>query len=126
MKNAIAYRWSELKIDTPMALLSRKRIMGEKMMISEITLQKGCEVPLHHHENEQFSVVLSGWLRFTTVSEGKNIQHDVRGGEVLHLPSNVPHSVVAMEETLVLDLFSPPSATTGIDRPKDLSLGAES
>lgn len=100
-----------------MPLLSRRRVMGEKMMISEITLDKGCEVPVHHHENEQFSLVLSGWLRFTTVSAGKNTQHDVRGGEVLHLPSNVPHSVVAMEETLVLDLFSPPSATTGIDRP---------
>ena len=117
MKQAISYRWEDLKQDTPMPLLSRKRIMGEKMMISEITLHKGCEVPLHSHENEQFSVVLSGWLRFTTTSEGKSIQHDVRGGEVLHLPSHVPHSVVAMEETLVLDLFSPPSATTGIDRP---------
>lgn len=38
MNQAIAYRWSELKIDTPMALLSRKRIMVEKMMISEIGL----------------------------------------------------------------------------------------
>ena len=97
MNQAIAYRWETMKQDSPMPLLSRKRIMGEKMMISEITLHKGCEVPLHSHENEQFSVVLSGWLRFTTTSEGKSIQYDVRGGEVL-------------------DLFSPPSATTGVDR----------
>ena len=119
MNQAVHYRWEELKQDTPMPLLSRRRVMGEKMMISEITLHKGCEVPLHHHENEQFSCVVSGWVRFTTqLPDGTMKHHDVRGGEVLHLPSHVPHSVVAMEETVVLDLFSPPSATTGIDRPK--------
>lgn len=119
MAAAIQYRWTELQQDTPMPLLSRRRIMGEKMMISEITLHKGCEVAWHSHENEQFSVVLTGWLQFTTgTAAGEKVLHDVRSGEVLHLPSNVPHSVVAMEETLVLDLFSPPSATTGIDRPK--------
>ncbi len=119
MNQAVQYRWEELKHDTPMPLLSRRRVMGEKMMISEITLYKGCEVPLHSHENEQFSCVLSGWVRFTTqLPDGTMKHHDVRGGEVLHLPSHVPHGVVAMEETVVLDLFSPPSATTGIDRPK--------
>lgn len=117
MRQAIRSIWEQLPIDSPMAKLSRRRVMGEKMMISEITLQKGCEVPLHHHENEQFSCVLSGWLRFTTQSEdGSSHQLDVRGGEVLHLPSHLPHGVVAMENTVVLDVFSPPSATTGIDR----------
>lgn len=118
MNQAISYRWNDLKIDTPMPLLSRRRVIGQKMMISEITLHKGCEVPLHSHENEQFSCVLTGWLRFVTQSaDGKTTHIDVRGGEVLHLPSHVPHGVVAMEETVVLDLFSPPSATTGIDQP---------
>ena len=116
MKPAVVYEWNALPVDEPMAKLSRRRVMGEKMMISEIRLQKGCEVPLHNHENEQFSCVLSGWLRFTTTFEGKSFQHDVRAGEVIHLPSQVPHSAFAMEDTLVLDLFSPPSATTGIDR----------
>ena len=119
MNQAAHYRWEEMKQDTPMPLLSRRRVMGEKMMISEITLFKGCEVLLHSHENEQFSCVLSGWLRFTTQLADGTMRHlDVRGGEVLHLPSHVPHGVVAMEETVVLDLFSPPSATTGIDQPR--------
>ena len=117
MSPAPHYSWSSLPIDKPMALLQRKRIMGEKMMISEITLFPGCTVPVHHHENEQFSVVLRGHLRFTVVdAAGQSSEVDVKAGEVLHLPSQVPHGVVAMEETLVLDLFSPPSATTGIDR----------
>lgn len=88
-------------------------------MISEITLNKGCDVPMHHHENEQMSCVLTGWLRFTIQStDGSTRQHDVRAGEVMHLPSQVPHAALAIEETVVLDIFSPPSATTGIDHPK--------
>ena len=117
MPDATLFQWSKLPTDEPMPLLSRKRVMGEKMMTSEITLQPGCTVPVHHHENEQISCVLRGHLRFTVLdaNDAERIV-DVRGGEVLLLPSQVPHGVVAIEETLVLDLFSPPSATTGIDR----------
>lgn len=119
MKPANFYRWADLQQDSPMPLLSRRRVIAEKMMISEITLKKGCDVPMHQHENEQISCVLRGWLRFQTqLTDGKTQQHDVRGGEVLVLPSHVPHSALAMEDTVVLDLFSPPSATTGIDQPK--------
>ncbi len=119
MQEAKLFNWSKLPTDAPMPLLSRKRVMGEKMMISELVLQPGCMVPLHHHENEQFSCVLRGHLRFTVLdATGAERIVDVRGGDVLHLPSQVPHGVVSIEETLVLDLFSPPSATTGIDRQK--------
>jgi len=119
MKPANLYRWADLQQDSPMPLLTRRRVIGEKMMISEITLKEGCDVPMHHHENEQISCVFSGWLRFQTQQpDGKTQQHDVRAGEVFVLPSNVPHSALAMEDTVVLDLFSPPSTTTGIDQPK--------
>lgn len=117
MSDAKLFHWSTLPSDEPMPLLCRRRVMGEKMMISEIILQPGCTVPVHHHENEQFSCVLRGHLQFTVLdATGTERIVDVRGGDVLHLPSQVPHGVVAKEETLVLDLFSPPSATTGIDR----------
>ena len=43
------------------------------------------------------------------------IEFFVGPGEVLHLPSNCPHSAEALEETVVLDIFSPPSERTGID-----------
>jgi quercetin dioxygenase-like cupin family protein len=32
----------------------------------------------------------------------------VHSGEVVVLPSNVPHAVVALQDTQVLDVFSPP------------------
>lgn len=102
-----------------MDLLARQRIIGEQAMISRVTLEKGCFVPSHAHENEQFACVLSGRLRFG-LGQPQSPQYrevDVGSGEVIHLPSNLPHSARALEHSVVLDVFSPPSATTGIDQP---------
>lgn len=114
----VRHRWSDLPADVPMPKLDRKRVIGEKMMLSLVHLEKGCIVPTHAHENEQFSCILKGCLRFTLGAEGaagrKTV--DVRADELLHLPSHVPHGAEALEDTLVLDCFSPPSAATGIDR----------
>jgi len=115
---AQAYRWTDLEKDAPMALLERRRVIGTQAMISHVTLQKGCFVPSHAHVNEQFSCILKGKLRFGLGEEKGADHHEliVGPGEIMHLPSNVPHSAEALEETLVLDIFAPPSATTGIDR----------
>lgn len=111
------YRWDQLPVDAPIDKLSRRRIIGTHAMLSHITLEKGCEVPYHAHENEQFAVVLSGLVRFELgEADSADVRTvDVRGGEVLHLPSNLPHRAVALETTIVIDVFSPPSETTGID-----------
>ncbi len=121
-RDASVHCWEKLASDSPMALLERRRIIGEKAMLSRVLLKKGCDVPTHSHENEQFACILSGRLRFGIGAEGSPQRREVvvSAGEVLHLPSNVPHSAYAEEETLVLDIFSPPSAVTGIDR-KDSS-----
>lgn len=112
------HRWADLPIDAPMALLERRRVMGDKAMISHITLYEGFEIESHTHENEQFSAVLSGWIRFGVGAPGspEHTTIDVRAGEVIHLPSNCPHSARAMQDTVVLDIFSPPCAHTGIDQ----------
>jgi unsaturated pyranuronate lyase len=110
--------WSDLPLDVPMPLLERRRIIGQQAMISHITLKKGCLVPTHSHANEQFSCVLSGALRFGLGPENSPERRaaTVGPGQVIHLPSNLPHSAEALEDTVVLDVFSPPSQTTGIDR----------
>ncbi|MBC7834755.1 MAG: cupin domain-containing protein [Phycisphaerales bacterium] len=102
-----------------MALLERRRFIGDKAMLSHITLRRGCDVPTHAHDNEQFACILSGRLRFGIGAEGSPERRNVvvSAGEVIHLPSGVPHSAYAEEDTVVLDVFSPPSQTTGIDRP---------
>ncbi len=115
---AVVYRWSDLPTDRPMPRLERRRIIGERMMISQVLLEKGCVVPSHAHENEQLACVVRGRIRFGLGVEGspEHQQMVLTGGEVLHLPSNVPHSAEALDETLILDLFSPPSERTGIDQ----------
>jgi quercetin dioxygenase-like cupin family protein len=110
------YTWDSLIPDHPMALVSRRRLIGEQAMISHVTLDKGCHVSEHSHENEQFVCVLSGALRFVLAREdGQYEECVVSGGEVLHLLPNVPHAADVLEDSVVLDVFSPPSATTGID-----------
>lgn len=115
---AIAYRWDDLDRDEPMPFISRQRVIGKQVMISKVLLQKGCFVPTHNHENEQFAHIVSGSLRFILGEEGGGDQQEliVSAGEILHLPSMVPHAAEALEDTVVLDIFSPPSETTGIDQ----------
>ncbi len=111
------FSWTDLPVDAPMDLISRQRIIGEKMMVSRVVLEPGFRVPTHEHENEQISIVLEGRIRFTVGPEGSPDATDIDcvAGETLHLPSNVPHAAEAIERCVILDLFSPPSEKTGVD-----------
>ena len=103
-KDVTKYRWADLSEEQLNPLLTRKLITGDRVMLSELVLKKGCIVPPHHHENEQVSYVLRGTLKF--VVNGKEII--LHTGDVLHIRSNVVHSAEALEDTLDLDVFSPP------------------
>jgi unsaturated pyranuronate lyase len=87
-------------------LLDRQFVAGEKSMLARLRLRKGCIVPLHSHENEQITYILEGALKFSL--QGKEVV--VRAGEILVIPSNVPHSAEAIEDTVDLDVFCPPRA----------------
>ena len=102
------FRWSDIENEPLTPLLDRKMIWGERVMLAQIYLKTGSSVPLHHHDNEQFSYIIEGSLRFWVGKEGEQREIVVGAGEVLHLPSNVPHKAVALEDTLSLDVFSPP------------------
>jgi quercetin dioxygenase-like cupin family protein len=95
--------WENVKKEILNDKLWRKVVSGEKIMVAQLCLFKDCLVPLHHHESEQISVVLQGALKFEL--EGREVM--ARAGEVLVIPSNVPHSVLAIEDTIGLDVFSP-------------------
>jgi quercetin dioxygenase-like cupin family protein len=88
-------------------LLDRKLITGDRMMMAQVFLKKGCVVPRHQHHNEQFTYILEGCLRFWIGEDEGEIQ-DVRAGEVLYIPAHVWHKAEALEDTLDLDVFSPP------------------
>jgi quercetin dioxygenase-like cupin family protein len=101
------YRWADVPLEPVSDLLSRKLITGDRMMIAQVFLKKGCIVPKHSHENEQVTYILSGGLRFW-IGEDQTQIIDVMAGEVLTIPSNVPHKAEALEDTLDVDVFNPP------------------
>ena len=96
-------RWDELALEKVTEMISRKIVWGEREMIAQIYLKKGAIVPMHNHESEQITYVLQGALRFLIDGE----QITVREGEVLVIPSWLPHQAEALDDTFELDLFSP-------------------
>jgi quercetin dioxygenase-like cupin family protein len=88
-------------------LLDRRLITGDRMMLAHVYLKKGCIVPKHQHENEQFTYVLEGALKFW-IGEDQARTVVVGAGDVLVIPGNVPHKAEALEDTLDVDVFSPP------------------
>jgi len=97
------HRWDEIALDKVTEMLSRKVVRGDREMIVQVYLKRGCLVPQHLHESEQMTYVLQGALKFLV--DGEEIV--VREGEVLHIPSGARHQAEALEDTFELDLFSP-------------------
>jgi quercetin dioxygenase-like cupin family protein len=101
------HRWEEMEREPVTDAIERRIINGERMMLTHVYLRKGAVVPRHSHVNEQFTYILEGALRFWIGEDGAEVL-EVRAGEVLHIPSNVPHKAEALEDTLDVDVFSPP------------------
>ena len=101
------FRWSDMPRERVTDMLSRRLITGKTMMLAHVYLKKGCIVPKHSHVNEQLTYVLEGCLRLWVGEELEQVV-DVKPGEVLLIPSNVPHKAEALEDTLDVDVFSPP------------------
>ena len=100
--------WSAIPATQLNPLLSRQFAHGTQAMVSRIELRSGCIVPTHAHPNEQISIVLSGSMIFTVGAPGDEREIKVLPNEVLVLPGNVPHSALALEDSVNLDLFAPP------------------
>ena len=97
------HRWDEIALEKVTEMLSRKIVSGEREMLVQVYVKRGCLIPVHAHESEQMTYVLQGALKFLVNGE----EITVREGEVLHIPSQVEHHVEALEDTFVLDIFSP-------------------
>ncbi len=95
--------WDELALQKITELISRKLVAGDRQMLAQVYLKRGALVPLHRHESEQMTYVLDGMLRVRV--DGEEVI--VRDGEVLRIPSGVPHQTEALADTFELDLFSP-------------------
>ena len=97
------HRWDEIALEKVTEMLSRKIVTGEREMLAQVYLKRGCLVPMHSHESEQMTYVLQGALKFLV----GGMEVTLREGEVLHIPSRVEHQAEALEDTFELDVFSP-------------------
>ena len=98
--------WKDVEREKLNPLIDREMLVGDQVMLARVIMKKGAHVPLHHHHNEQVTYILEGALKFAI--DGKEIV--VSEGEVLIIPSNMPHSAEALEDTVSLDIFNPPRA----------------
>lgn len=96
-------RWGDEPIEELTPLIGRQVVHTETMTIARIHLKEGAAVPTHAHPHEQVATVLDGRLRFVVGDE----EHEVGRGESMFVPGGVPHEVEALEDSLVLDVFSP-------------------
>ncbi len=98
--------WHTIPLEELNPLLQRQFVVGQEIMLARVLLKKGCIVPEHSHHNEQLTYILDGALKFWI--DGKEIV--VHSGEVLCIPAHMPHKAEALEDTVDLDVFSPPRA----------------
>jgi quercetin dioxygenase-like cupin family protein len=84
-------------------VMRRTLVHGERMLLCEIELPRGSVVEPHHHVHEQIGYVARGRLEFTV--DGKTFVVE-RGGGYL-VPSNAVHQVLALEDSIAVDVFSP-------------------
>lgn len=97
------YEWNRMDQEQMNPLVGRKVIHCANLTIARIELQKDATVPEHSHVNEQVSMVETGALKF--FFSGR--EQIVKAGEVLAIPPHEPHGVVALEDSVVVDVFSP-------------------
>jgi len=106
-REATLYRWEDMPKAELKAGVARRLVSTERMMLAHVYLDQGSIVPTHAHDNEQLTYILEGALRFW-LGEDESEVVDVRAGEVLHIPSGLPHKAEALEQTLDVDIFCPP------------------
>jgi len=97
------YNWEQLPGEQMNPLIVRKVIHTGQMTIARLNIRKDAVVPEHSHINEQVANVERGSLLFHVGGEDQV----VGAGESLVIPPNVPHAVVALEDTVVTDVFTP-------------------
>ncbi len=84
--------------------VSRRTIAcGDRAMVVEIELPAGSVVPPHSHPHEQCGYLVRGKLEFTV----EGVSHVVLPGGGWAVPGNAVHSVVTLEDSIAIDVFSP-------------------
>ena len=95
--------WEKLEIEKFGDLTKRQMLSGENATLGRWQFAKGAVVPRHSHQAEQYTIVVSGSMKF--VFDDREVF--LSAGDVLFIPSNVPHSAIALEDCVDIDFFAP-------------------
>ena len=101
--------WNDVPVEQVTPGMQRQIISGEKIMIAKMNFKDGFHVPMHTHENEQFTQVFSGTIRFW-FGENKHQELDINAGETVVIPSNLPHEAIMIGDVEAMDSWAPPRA----------------
>jgi quercetin dioxygenase-like cupin family protein len=104
MKKAVFNRWEDMPQTEMTPQIRRRLISGDHVMAVEFRFDKGAIIAEHHHMHEQLSHIISGKAEFAVGGETRVMET----GDVLYIPANIPHSAAILEDTVTLDIFSPP------------------
>jgi len=98
--------WSKVQKEQLNPSLARQTVSGEQGTLAQLSAECSSVIPRHAHESEEYSWVTSGGLVFNF--DDRDV--DVLAGEIIVIPPDVPHSVIALEDTAFVDFFSPARA----------------
>ncbi|HJZ89138.1 MAG TPA: cupin domain-containing protein [Polyangia bacterium] len=98
-----AQSWDAVELERLSPTITRQMLNGEHTTVARICLARGAVVPRHSHPSEQLSLILSGALRFVFDDH----EELVGAGQMIFIPSGVPHAAFALEDTVDLDVFGP-------------------
>jgi quercetin dioxygenase-like cupin family protein len=99
--------WDAVPAETVNPSMSRQIVSGDKLMIARIRFKNGFIVPLHSHVHEQVTQVISGKMRFW-FGENKEQTMELGPGDVVVIPSNLPHEALMIGEVEEVDTWAPP------------------
>jgi len=98
--------WEEIPLEKVADGMHRRIVTGEKMTVARIYFEDGFHVPQHSHEHEQLTQVIKGTLRFWFGTD-RSGPVDIGPGEVVVIPSHVPHEALSIGEVEEMDMWSP-------------------
>ncbi len=111
MADAVKSVWNDIPLEHLSPLITRKLVYNDRLMLAQVFLKAGAIVPAHEHHNEQGTYILEGCLRFWLGEHADapgETYTDIHAGEVLMIPGGLRHRALALEDTLDLDVFTPP------------------
>lgn len=98
------YTWDTVIAEQLTNNIRRRMIAGTKEMLVRWEFDKGAVAARHSHPHEQIVVMVEGRLKLIVGDAERILGRD----DIVVIPPNIPHEAEALEDTVVIDIFSPP------------------